>query len=119
MPVFFCCYLYRVDFVSCFTGLLMKRSTCLYATKERLKFINEVLTKVEDLHSCYFNKAVLNSKCTNVFYLLVIFSLSCQSSKYYFPNKRKLLKLCNAVLFLLSAVKLYVVIFLIVLNCLS
>ena len=24
----------------------MKRSTCLYATKDRLKFVNEVLTKV-------------------------------------------------------------------------
>lgn len=28
-------------------GLLMKRSTCLYATKDRLKFVNEVLTKVQ------------------------------------------------------------------------
>ncbi|XP_053383870.1 F-box only protein 47-like [Mercenaria mercenaria] len=42
-------------------GLLLKRSTCLYATKERLKFINEVLTKLlctnsmeccEDLNKC-------------------------------------------------------------------
>ena len=24
----------------------MKRSTCLYATKDRLKFVNEILTKV-------------------------------------------------------------------------
>lgn len=27
-------------------GLLMKRSTCLYSTRDRLKFVNEVLTKI-------------------------------------------------------------------------
>ncbi|XP_052812909.1 F-box only protein 47-like [Mya arenaria] len=51
------------DFVMLFSrlGLLVKRSTCLYSTKDRLKFINEVLIKLlccnrtescEDLNKC-------------------------------------------------------------------
>lgn len=32
-----------------FVGLLTKRSTCLYATRDRLKFVNEILTKVCEL----------------------------------------------------------------------
>ncbi|KAH3887320.1 F-box only protein 47-like isoform X2 [Dreissena polymorpha] len=53
----------HTDYIQLFgrLGLLIKRSTCLYSTKDRLKFINEVLTKLlccnytehcEDLSMC-------------------------------------------------------------------
>ena len=43
-------------------GLLTKRSTCLYATRDRLKFVNEILTKV-----CYM---------VFFFYLVELFSVT-------------------------------------------
>lgn len=43
-------YIYIVyRHVLLFVGLLTKRSTCLYATRDRLKFVNEILTKVCEL----------------------------------------------------------------------
>ncbi|XP_071099492.1 F-box only protein 47-like [Haliotis cracherodii] len=39
-------------------GLLMKRSSCLYATKERLKFVNDFLTRMMCSNSKYCTEAV-------------------------------------------------------------
>jgi len=35
-----------MKFYKYFSGLLIKRTTCLYSTRDRLKIVNEYLTKV-------------------------------------------------------------------------
>ncbi|KAL3841950.1 hypothetical protein ACJMK2_020027 [Sinanodonta woodiana] len=47
-------------------GLLMKRSTCLYATRDRLKFLNDVLTKMmccNSIHLCDNSSRCIAMKC--------------------------------------------------------
>ena len=46
----------------CTLGLLMKRSTCLYATKDRLKLIQQFLQKVGKNWSVWCNIIQTDSK---------------------------------------------------------